>query len=425
MDSSNEPKEPKRSLTLHIDDHKIVHLVFPNGNSFDFPLEYMVFGSKTSLDCDLIIKVPLKFTELNLRTDVFNVICEILDAIMGPIINTPKVINSSLGYWSNGAILWAQKGSDIAEINNGIIATFQNHPGLQMYDVCPLTLHLKRNLTYKITTTVRDLLCKMNKTRFSGTDSEIMDLSCNLVNGILRILEIRQYNKGDLKGFLFALLQGLQIPHKLSISLCDVLDDETCVLVRALEVNNTNKNNKKRPIEALVDAVTKNDDAKITLTIHTIFADNLSDANKLRQILSSDNLTTDLRDELDKIYDTGVIRLNRLIRNVRRIQFLGVRIDLLRLLDLSKIVYMIDPADRYKDITFKIGQCMALMDGLELYDKAELADRYPELSVFLWRKKPTTDDLVGLTKFVNIFLDRVVSHQIYTRDLCEELRHNK
>jgi hypothetical protein len=76
-------------------------------------------------------------------------------------------------------------------------------------------------------------------------------------------------------------------------------------------------------------------------------------------------------------------------------------------------------------MTFKLGQCMALMDGLELYDKAELADRYPELSAFLWRRKPTTDDLVGLTRFVNIFLDRVVSHQIYARDLCEELRHNK
>lgn len=417
-------KASKKVTSLIIDDNNIIILILHNGKQFCFPLEYIIFGSKTSLDCDLIIQVPVEFTELNFNTDVFNIMCEIFDKLLGPIIGTTKVINSSLGYWNNGRIMWAQKGSETSEVNNSIMLTFHNHRDLQMYNDCPIYQHLERDLVHKINTTIRDILCKMNKTRYNGNDDEILNLSCNLVIGILHIPEIQSYDNGTLKSFLFALLQGICIPTKLAIILYNSIDTTLHPYISSMETSPKNKNLKKKPIELLVSAVLKKDDAKISEIVHQIFVDNNSDAKMLSEIISQPSISNDTRNELEKIYETGVIRLNRLIRNVRRIQFLGVRIDLLRLLDFSKIIYVIDPSDRYKDITFKIGQCMALINDIELYDKDEIARRYPELSIFLWRKKPSINDLIGLNTIVISFLDMIISHHVYNRNLCEDLRHN-
>lgn len=421
---TSKSKTSKKITSLLIDNNNIITLILHNGRQFRFPLEYIIFGSKTSLDCDLIIQVPVEFTELNFNTDVFNIMCEIFDKLLGPIIGTTKVINSSLGYWNNGCIMWAQKGSETSEVNNGIMSTFHNHLDLQMFTDCPIYQHLERDLVHKINTTIRDILCKMNKTRYNGNDDEILNLSCNLVIGILHIPEIQCYDNGTLKSFLFALLQGICIPTKLATILYNSIDTSLHQHISSLETSPKNKNLKKKPIELLVSAISKKDDAKISEIVHQIFIDNNSDARILSEIISQSLIPNDARNELERIYEIGVIRLNRLIRNVRRIQFLGVRIDILRLLDFSKIIYVIDPSDRYKDITFKVGQCMALINGIELYDKDEIAKRYPELSVFLWRKKPSIDDLNGLNTIVTSFLDMIINHHVYSRYLCEDLRHN-
>lgn len=400
-------------------DHVIMTLF--DGSTYFFPFEYLVFGSKTSQDCDMIMNVPLEFTKLKLRTDTYNSICAIMDKKFGPIIGTNKVINSSLGHWHNGRLLWAQKGSDVGEVNNSLMSTFNNH--IQMYKTCPITTRLERNIKYKIITTIRDVLCKMNKTRFVNDD---LVLLCKLIVGILNIPEIHKYSKGEMKTFVCSILRGVFINKPLSDELCSLLPDLS-ESITSITATAPNKKLRLIPMDNLVTNLSKGLD--ITDIVMSILEANVRDGHIVATILDAlshcNNIV--LRDEFIEATGSGVTRLNRLLRLVRRIQLIGVRIDILRLLDWQNIIYTMDISgqnDRYKDIAFKMGQACALMDGIELFDKAEIATRYPELAVFLWRREPIATDLEYLTVFVNKFLDRVESYPGYSRDWCEEYRTN-
>jgi hypothetical protein len=68
---------------------------------------------------------------------------------------------------------------------------------------------------------------------------------------------------------------------------------------------------------------------------------------------------------------------NDLLHKVRTLQ----GIDLSKPLDLTKYPL----TDIYKTISFQMGQCQALLEGVELYTKESIADHYPKLKLFLFR----------------------------------------
>ncbi|MCJ7638190.1 MAG: hypothetical protein MUO21_11935, partial [Nitrososphaeraceae archaeon] len=125
---------------------------------------------------------------------------------------------------------------------------------------------------------------------------------------------------------------------------------------------------------------------------------------------------------LQKTIKDFTISVNRIIRNVRRKQEIGIRMDLLRLIDFRNLVLTKEPIDRFKNIAFQLGQTLALMEGVELYDKVDIAVRYPSLGVFLRREEPSTKDYEGLNNFVRIFLDRISNVKEITRTSCEIMR---
>ena len=96
-------------------------------------------------------------------------------------------------------------------------------------------------------------------------------------------------------------------------------------------------------------------------------------------------------------------------------------------MDLRDIRYLLPIegiATRYKDMAFKFGQAYSLMDGIELYDKNEIARYYqssfPSLGVFLRREHPTIQNLEELNEFIRRFLDRIETYPGYSRELCEQ-----
>jgi hypothetical protein len=420
------------------------------GRIFQFPLVWMVFGSKTSVDCDVIIFVSSEFVQSQPRPDICNKMCEILNPFLEQIIGKAganektetkiketKEINCSIGYWHEGEIKWAQKGSDLGEVNNSIMATFNNHPSLQMISCCPLTVTLKRDVWYKIQTTIRDILCKMNKSRYHDDPLGIcITRMQSLIVNILAIPEIMAYSKNDKKKYVCPILQGVFIQKIAGDELYNIIP--SCGnLINRITATAENKRKKLKLIDNVVDLMEKKLDTSDAVL--KILKRNRKDGDLVLQLianLDSKSRTVHIEqyDRLKKILtdliESGVIHLNRIIRIVRHIQPLGVRIDCLRLLDLSIVRYLLPKEGvltRYKDIAFKFGQAYALMDGKELYDKTEIATYYetiwPTLGIFLRREDSTVNDLISLNNFIRLFLDRVESYSGFSRDLCEQYRN--
>ena len=67
--------------------------------------------------------------------------------------------------------------------------------------------------------------------------------------------------------------------------------------------------------------------------------------------------------------------------------------------------------DIYKTLAFQFGQIFSLVDGFESesYTKTEIAKNYPDLENLLLRKEPNQDDLKSLNKYLNRFIELIVS----------------
>lgn len=363
--------------------------------------------------------------------------CEILDILLKLSVPTTKIINSSLGYWNDGQIQWAQKGSDLGEVNNGIMATFNNHPTLQILSVCPLTVTLKRDVWYKIQTTIRDLLCKMNKSRYCDLPLGIsLSHMHALLIAIFNIPEIIGYPKAQKKKYVCPILQGVFIQKIAAVELCKIIPDCTQI-INKLSATAENKKKKLKSIDGVVDLMERG--LKLGDLLMKILLQNQEDGARVLSICSAlDKVRSSIpfeqydthRKMLSDLLQSGVIHLNRVVRIIRHIQPLGVRVDLLRCLDLRNICYLLPEegiATRYKDIVFKFGQAWALMDGIELYDKNKIIQYYqssfPTLGIFLRREPSTLDNLAALNEFIRRFLDRVENHPGFSRQLCEEYRN--
>lgn len=79
------------------------------------------------------------------------------------------------------------------------------------------------------------------------------------------------------------------------------------------------------------------------------------------------------------------------------------RLDCFDAIDIRNLVLngncKISHIEIYKTMAFQFGQLQALLDGIELYDKQDVADRYPDLAVFLLRQPYTDTDLEKLSAF--------------------------
>lgn len=82
------------------------------------------------------------------------------------------------------------------------------------------------------------------------------------------------------------------------------------------------------------------------------------------------------------------------------------KIKILDTIDLTKIDDLGEKSglqwkDYLKSMSFQLGQSIALLDGVEIYTKEEIAERYPNLSPMLYR---TGQDLTTLEEYKNVFV---------------------
>lgn len=79
----------------------------------------------------------------------------------------------------------------------------------------------------------------------------------------------------------------------------------------------------------------------------------------------------------------------------------------------------IGAGDFYKMLAFQIGQCLGLYRGLELYTKEDIADEYPLLAPFLFRKE-NEFHLPNIADYYKLFLGLVTANLSELGDLNEE-----
>lgn len=79
----------------------------------------------------------------------------------------------------------------------------------------------------------------------------------------------------------------------------------------------------------------------------------------------------------------------------------------------------IDSADFYKMLAFQIGQVLGLYRGLELYTKEEIADEYPLLGPFLFRKENQCH-LPNIVEYYKLFIGTIISNIAELGEFNEE-----
>ena len=93
------------------------------------------------------------------------------------------------------------------------------------------------------------------------------------------------------------------------------------------------------------------------------------------------------------------------IKNALRSDFIK-KIQTLEYIDYSVLTEddireRIDFKDALKQISFQLGQSIALMDGVELYTKEDVSNMFPSLEDMLLRKEP---NLIEIEKYKNEFV---------------------
>lgn len=125
---------------------------------------FNIFGSKSSLDCDVFVPLPTELHDVCRKMKPHELIniakkyeAELLDQI-----KTTKKLNVNIGIVEDGIITWVHKGS-LDETNNSIFYTYGNHIELQQFP-CIITRCVARDIDIKIIRSLRIVLSMLSRT---------------------------------------------------------------------------------------------------------------------------------------------------------------------------------------------------------------------------------------------------------------------
>ena len=143
-----------------------------------------------------------------------------------------------------------------------------------------------------------------------------------------------------------------------------------------------------------------------------------SNNNKVRNnMVRNINNTTSIDDIsviIDLLEDQNIFR--RLIKYTMKNRKLGMSLYILKL-DFTLYQFPRNTADRLKTIAFQLGQSIGLIEGIELFDKHDIALKYPLLKDFLDRTN--TYDMTKLNKMMLLYINRIKEYGLDMN--CTEL----
>ncbi len=158
-------------------------------------LVWNIFGSETSLDCDLLVLVKEKT-----KPHESSKLCAKFKEELTGKIETKKELNVNLGILgAEGTMAWVYKGSP-DETNNGIIDTYMHHEKLQQHK-CFIRERVKRDIGLKIIRALRIILSMFTRTDKRVVVKKALDtntVGCRLaVLREIKVEEIKFKNPSD------------------------------------------------------------------------------------------------------------------------------------------------------------------------------------------------------------------------------------
>ena len=305
-------------------------ITLESSSKVTFPFRYIIFGSRKSVDTDIMVWLPLELTlvpkHMYIRWGTS------LDKIL-PFSNP----NTCFGHWTQEELIWVQKGSEISETNNSLLSSHVHHP--QMYD----RLHWKhqpRDPTNKVLGAVRAVVGRTGRCQIAQ-------------NGLKQIL----------------------------LDTIENIDSEYYPLI----FNGASPNKKLR--------------------------------NKL--VRDTDNIKDNIDTLLSLVSVRGVYR--PLVRSVLKMGTLKARVSFLDRLDFTTLAWSDNGIESLKFIAYQMGQTSALLSGVELFDKDDVAARYPALKSAIDRSNDLELSSQGIEEHRKFFVKQVYVWGASKMDLKETI----
>ena len=267
-------------------------------------LRWIWFGSKNSIDDDLIVWYP----EILPSHEMLS-ICKLYE---NELRNQFSNANVCLGNWTQDKLLWCQKGTELAETNNSVIETWKGGESVSWEK-------LPRDPVKKIMGSLRAIIGRTSRSGLSDSD-------------------------------LYALLKPLvkEYSHEL--------------LKRIFDGNCGSK-----PLNIRRNKLLKQPETHLEELI------NMVPGNMFRNASIS----------------------------AMRMRTLGFRLLFLEQVPFDKLDWSNGrktKLDRLKTVAFQMGQTLALLENVEIYDKDVLAERYPSLAGYLRRSNVGLEELHAFKK---------------------------
>lgn len=381
------------------------NICIKNVKNYQFPLKYLIFGSKNSLDLDIAIWIPLELVDDAIGK--YNQICARLDRALVGFFEKKgieKKMNSCLVYWENSQVVWSQKGT-LGESHNSYVATFNNHRDIQMYNISPLSGFLKRDVAEKICGATRMIVSTLTSAHFIN--------SREMVRELFRLPEIRLIP--DLHLFVQLLMGRFA---ELTINKSDKSELSPNVRKKLAQIKSL-----RSPRNQIVNQIVETVKTEQLNRLDQLLVEAWEIYDKAYAIASEVVQEVDL--DLEKCLRDGWFDIDWIAKACLKSQLLTIQLRFLQLIDWSQVDLGEDAAEKYKKIAFQLGQTIALTNGEEIYDKDLLAEKYPILQPMLYRQTLSLDNLKSLTEFVlayvNTIFEKITTQQYGLHQTITEL----
>ena len=426
-------------MNLEISENKVFMTIF--NNEYKFPLEWIIFGSKTSTDIDIMVILPMNVVDaIGKRHNIYTSFYRRMDGNLLPHIQNMAVwnnknldeyilhngeikpVNTSCGNIQDGVLIWSVKGS-VGESNNSILATFKNHP--QMFSECPIFRKLDRDIDAKILSSLRMVVGCLARSEYTQNDkTRLTNLlkMCfvGLVRHCIKIVESarRKLNTND---FVMLLLTVPNVNRTL-YNIIKENGDES--VLNSCDQLSRIVGKKQNPIgvykirkELVLAIVEKNIERIFNLVDgYMEYYQEIEEHSQVILEYINNNIETPNFGQYRDDVISGRNSLGNIASFVLKINRCGYTVHFLETIEWRDIDLVRETTEKMKKICFQIGQTLALLNGVELFDKEGIAGMFPELRSFLMRKEFGTDELNGVKSVMHKLLIEI-KNRLYDENL--------
>jgi len=357
-------------------------------------LVYIVFGSPSSTDLDVVVWIPENLIRYQ---RMHKIICQRLDKILPQIVKSDKVVdkvaNTCLAHWDldlANILLWCQKGS-LAESWNAYIMTqdfhIQNYNKTKINTLMPRT---KEDITFNILSATRRILACLTHAVFIS-DPEIN--MKKLLSATMQLPQIKEL-KEERARFIANIFK-----------IWDVQSTNFPMIGNKLtEIQKKYRREFSKIVKLLSKDETTNDDVLNQYWI--LYEESSKFVAGVRNTFQLNCMHN---------VESCQFRIESIVSAIHKMKFIGLQTSFFELIDFTNIelIDKDDPLkqqvdfDNWKTIAFQLGQKFILIRDKEVFTKEDISHYLPQLEPFLFRKPTDKEQRNQLQKLLLLYNNEI------------------